>query len=69
MKRKRYKKRNIGLLYVKNSKDKYNKHVKRGRKGKDCVYFNNEKLTCSSKWHHRYNTFCISDDCSSFKHK
>ena len=69
MKRKRYKMRNIGLLYIKNSKDKSNKHVKRGRKGKDCIYFNNEKLTCNNKWHHRYNTFCISNDCSSFKHK
>ena len=36
----KHKKLSIGILYIKNSKNKSNKHVKRGRKGKDCIYFN-----------------------------
>ena len=68
-KKKKNKKLNTGIIFLKNSKDKSNKHVKRVRKGKDCVYFNSEKLTCNNKWHHRYNTFCVSNDCLSFKHK
>lgn len=69
MKKKKYKKHSIGILYIKNSKNKSNKHVKRGRKGKDCIYFNENKLTCSNKNHYRYNNFCVSDDCLSFKQK
>lgn len=67
--KKKFKKSKVGIIFVKNSKNNSNKHVKKGRKGKDCVYFNDVKLTCNNKNHSKYNTFCVSDDCLSFKQK
>lgn len=36
------------ILKIKN-KSKSVKHTKRGKKGKDCIYFNHDKLSCNNK--------------------
>ena len=43
-----------------------NKHVKRGRKGKNCIYFNHDKLTCNYYKSIYYNKFCESSDCDYY---
>lgn len=57
------------ILHIKNSKSKSNKHVKRGRKGIDCIYYNKEKQTCKNKNSLYYNVFCKSNDCKYYKEK
>ena len=54
---------------IKNSKSKSIKHVKRGRKGKDCIYFNHEKLTCLHPLSPYHNCFCNSKECGFYKDK
>lgn len=54
---------------IKNSKSKSIKHVKRGRKGKDCIYFNHEKLTCLHPLSPYHNCFCNSKECGFYKNK
>ena len=49
------------ILHVKNSRSKSVKHIKRGRKGKDCVYFNTDKLSCDnirSPYHKQFCKLC-----------
>lgn len=52
------------VMHIKNSKSKDNKHIKRGRKGKDCIHYNKEKKTCN-----RVKSFCRSSECIHFKTK
>lgn len=59
--KKSYKKSKVGILYIKRSKNKSYKVKKRGRLGKECIYFNDEKLTCSQS-----GSFCHSDNCLGF---
>lgn len=54
----------VSVMYIKNSKSKNNKHIKRGRKGKDCMHYNKEKKTCN-----RTKSFCKSNGCEHFKTK
>ncbi|WP_312045138.1 hypothetical protein [Anaerotignum sp.] len=58
-----------GIITIKNSKSKSNKHVKRGEKGKDCIYFNDEKLTCDNRFSGYYRQFCQLSYCGRFKPK
>lgn len=57
------------ILFVKNSKSKSNKHAKQGRKGKNCIHFNNTKLKCDYIYSGYYHKFCQSDNCSGYKSK
>lgn len=50
------------IAHIKNSKNRFHKTKKRGRIGKDCIYFNNEKLICNNT-----NNFCNSKNCIHFK--
>lgn len=56
----------VNILKIKNSKSKSYKHTKRGRKGKECIYYNKEKQTCNNKMSLSYNTFCKSDNCKYY---
>lgn len=54
----------VSVMYIKNSKSKNNKRVKRGRKGKDCMHYNKEKKTCN-----RTKSFVNQMDVSTLKLK
>ena len=49
-------KRSKSINHIKNSRSKGNKHVKKGRKGRDCIYFDSEELTCINT--HSFCNFC-----------
>ena len=58
------------IIRIKRSKDRTNKHTKRGRKGKDCKYFDNIQLVCglngrlcNSKYCKKYNKIKNTDNC------
>lgn len=51
------------ILHIKNSKSKSNKHKKRGNLGKDCIYYNHDKLTCSCFLSPYNHTLCKMCDC------
>lgn len=58
-----------GIITIKNSKSKSNRHTKRGLKGKDCIYFNEEKQTCLNRLSGYYRRFCMPNYCGKFKPK
>lgn len=58
---------NKSVIHIKNSKSKSNKHIKRGRKGKDCIFFDGINLTCGNGRLMSYNQFCKSESCKDFK--
>lgn len=60
---------NKSVIHIKNSKSKSNKHIKRGRKGKDCIFFNDIKLTCNNTISMCHNHFCKCETCKYFKTK
>ena len=47
----------VNVLKIKN-KSKSVKHKKRGKKGKDCIYFNHDKLSCCNKISLCYGKLC-----------
>lgn len=47
----------VNVLKIKN-KSKSIKHIKRGKKGKDCIYFNHDKLACNNKVSLCYGKLC-----------
>lgn len=64
------KKSSKSILFVKNSKSKSYKHKKKGRLGKNCIYFNEEKKTCKNMLNFKsYNIFCKSNGCPYYKEK
>lgn len=65
-KQRNYSLSHAGIIHIKNSKSKSNKHIKRGKKGKDCIYFNDKKLTCKNRNSGYYNKFCRSDECNNY---
>lgn len=60
---------NKSVIHIKNSKSKSNKHIKRGRKGKDCIFFDDINLTCKYSKSMNHNQFCKSESCKDFKAK
>ena len=64
--RKRYGRlQSASINHIKTS-SRSNKHVKRGKKGKDCIYFNHDKLTCNYYKSLYYKIFCKSSDCDYY---
>lgn len=55
----------VNVLHIKNSKSKAYKHKKKGRIGKNCKYYNDEKHTCILS----YKSFCKSDNCNCYEEK
>lgn len=56
---------NKSILYIKKSKSKTNKHKKRGNIGKDCIYYNHDKLSCDCSLSPYNHTLCKM--CDYFK--
>lgn len=54
------------VLHIKNSRNKSYKHIKRGRKGKDCIYYCKEMKSCNNKNSMYYMKFCKSDNCKYY---
>lgn len=52
------------ILHVRNSSGGFCKVKKRGRIGKTCIYFDDEKKTCKFK-----EGWCNSSTCYSYKKK
>lgn len=67
-KRKKYT-RNKSVLFIPKSRDKSIKVVYSGRKGKDCIFFNKENLSCNCSFSMNYKRLCISHKCKEYKHK
>ena len=64
-KKKRYRNpANVGVINIKNSKDKSIKTKKSGRLGKNCKNFNAEKQSCLLT-----GVFCKSDFCPYYAKK
>lgn len=61
--------RNKSVFHIPNSRDKSNKVVYPGKKGKDCIFFNAEKLSCNCPYSMHDKSLCISDKCTEYKHK
>lgn len=51
------------ILHIRNSKSKSNKHKKRGNLGKDCIYYNHDKLTCTCFLSPYNHTLCKMCNC------
>ena len=67
-KRKKYT-RNKSILFIPNSKNKSNKVIYSGRKGKDCVFFNPDLFSCKCRFSMNYKQLCHSHKCKEYKHK
>lgn len=56
-------KRNKSVMHISRSASKSNKHSKRGKKGKDCIYYQDDTQSCNNEMSGYYHQLCHHDYC------